>query len=53
MRSQNLFGPLVAALVGAASGYYIFEPIVRQSAEQARVDKARRNGEDLKKDESQ
>ena len=53
MRSQNLFGPLIAALVGAASGYYIFEPIVRQSIEQAKVDKMRRDGENLKKDESQ
>ena len=50
MRGQNILGPLIAVAVGAASGYYIFEPIVRQGVSEAELDKMRQNSEDIKKD---
>ena len=48
MRGQNIFGPLIAVAVGVASGYYIFEPIIRQGISEAELDRMRKNGKELK-----
>lgn len=40
MRSRGLGGLLIATVVGVGSGYYIFQPIMQQSAEKARAEAA-------------
>lgn len=46
MRSRGLGGLLIATIVGVGSGYYIFQPIMQQSAEKARTEAAAKTAKD-------